>query len=527
MRNNKNNITLSLENIISFSRNITSHFTGKEKIITLVSIIIMLSFVNITLYSSNMFSNTNVSALSYQSNVGVGFTFNPTLSVNISPSNLVIDNLTPNITVDSNAITVSVATNAAYGYTLSAMVNNNNNGNSGNGSNNNNSNSNLTHTNGTSIFSSIATDASLSSLTNDNTWGYSYRLSSSGNSNAWSNYSGLSNETSKTLVESNDQTAAPIDFKIAAKASETQPSGAYTGTINFAAVSKHIPVSLAEAYASEGKTMFNGYYTMQDMNSAICSKAEVTDAQLQVIDTRDKKVYWIAKLKDGHCWMTQNLDFDIIANEQDPTTMKPLTSKDTDLTDHSLTGAYLNGYNYDATTDTITWTPTTLAKTINFAGTNVNGWNGSFTSPRSASKTDDANIGHASLGNWYNWAAAVASNDTNTLTDKNAANSICPKNWRLPNANNNEFATLNNLYNNGSTSSDTNLLISPLWLMRSGNVDGNKLNFLSTNGYYWTATSVVYNVAYNMRFSSNDVQPNYYGSYYGTDSGFSIRCLAR
>ena len=97
MRNNKNNITSSVRNITLNLRNITSHFTGKAKIITLVLIIIMLSFVNATF----------TSALLYQSNVGVGFTFNPTLSVNISPSNLVIDNLTPSITADSNTITVS------------------------------------------------------------------------------------------------------------------------------------------------------------------------------------------------------------------------------------------------------------------------------------------------------------------------------------------------------------------------------------------------------------------------------------
>lgn len=28
-------------------------------------------------------------------------------------------------------------------------------------------------------------------------------------------------------------------------------------------------------------------------------------------DTRDNKKYWVTKLKDGNCWMTQNLDYDI------------------------------------------------------------------------------------------------------------------------------------------------------------------------------------------------------------------------
>ena len=58
----------------------------------------MLSFVNII----------NTSALSYQSSVGVGFTFNPTLSVSISPSDLVISNLVPGSTLDSNVINIVI-----------------------------------------------------------------------------------------------------------------------------------------------------------------------------------------------------------------------------------------------------------------------------------------------------------------------------------------------------------------------------------------------------------------------------------
>ena len=73
----------------------------------------MLSFTNITLCSSNIFNNSNVFALDYSSNVGIGFTFNPTLSVSISPNDLIIDNLIPGSTLDSNSINVSVATNAA------------------------------------------------------------------------------------------------------------------------------------------------------------------------------------------------------------------------------------------------------------------------------------------------------------------------------------------------------------------------------------------------------------------------------
>jgi uncharacterized protein (TIGR02145 family) len=508
MRNNKNNITLGLENIILFSRNITSHFTGKAKIITLVSIIIILSFVNITLCSSSIFYNTNVSALSYSSNVGIGFNFNPSISVSISPSNLVIDNLTPSITADSNTITVSVATNAAYGYTLSAMAN-------GNNSNN----SNLTHTNGTSIFSSIATDASLSSLTNDNTWGYSYRLSSSGNSNAWSNYSGLSNETSKTLVNTDSQAAKPIDFKIAAKASETQPSGAYTGTINFTAVSKVGTISLLDAFVASNATMQNGYYTMQGMTPAICNAATV-GSSLQLLDVRDGKLYWVTKLADNNCWMTQNLDLDLDSN-------RTYTHYDTDL-------------GWETLNESATWQPTN--STIN----TTSKWQNSSTEPYSAdlgniyyytSNSDATDIKYNSLdecldaehsdcdhyhaGNYYNYPAALAGS---------TQNSICPKGWKLPGL----YAYRDMLEAQGVYSraddaytddGSTKMRTSPVYLMRSGSIYYQSINSTGVTGFYHISYSGYGSVtSKRMSFNAHSIRVQYGDSAGG---GISIRCLAR
>ena len=62
------------------------------------------------------------SALTYQSSTDVSFTFNPTISINLSSSNLKIDDLAPGTAADSNIITVGVTTNAAFGYNLSATV---------------------------------------------------------------------------------------------------------------------------------------------------------------------------------------------------------------------------------------------------------------------------------------------------------------------------------------------------------------------------------------------------------------------
>ena len=43
--------------------------------------------------------------------------------------------------------------------------------------------------------------------------------------------------------------------------------------------------------------------------------ADIGDAK-QLIDVRDGKKYWIARLVDGNCWMTQNLDLDFVAGKE-------------------------------------------------------------------------------------------------------------------------------------------------------------------------------------------------------------------
>ena len=351
MRDHKYNITFNVRNITLILQNITAHFTGKIKIITLSLMIIMLSFANII----------NTSALSYQGDAEIKFTFNPTLSINISPSDLIIDNLTPGTNNDSNVINVSVATNASHGYTLSATV--------GDSLHNN---TNLTHTNGTNTFDSITTNSSLPSLTTDNTWGYSYRLSNnssnysninnsgsnSDSNNAWSNYSGLSNETSKTLINTDSQLAKPIDFKIAAKASSTQASGTYTNTINFIAISKPIPKTIEDIVYMQTF----GELLPTDLQSVKDSMEEEHTYILK--DARDEQDYTIAKLKDGKIWMTKNLNLaggteitselsDVPANYTLPTANgfqegnKLPESSQTGFSDDTMAYVYNTGNNTD------------------------------------------------------------------------------------------------------------------------------------------------------------------------------------
>ena len=173
-----------------------------------------------------------------------------------------------------------------------------------------------------------------------------------------------------------------------------------------------------------------------------------TDEAL-VVDLRDGKSYWIIKAADGKCWMSQNLDLDLSANKQ-------LTHADTDLgwstlCQHNDSMVY-SCYTADPSA---TWKP--ISSTSNVIDSH-------YTQPRSYSPGDKyvvtsggstndisydtladcMNVAsthtasecyHYSVGNYYNFAAAVASNDISSHNDEGMIqmqNSICPAGWRLP-----------------------------------------------------------------------------------------------
>ena len=329
----------------------------------------------------------------------------------------------------------------------------------------------------------------------------------------------------------------------------SQPAGTYSGQVQFIllhpSTADKISPDINTAFFNANKSTvsvldqetgeYGDFYKMQDMDSGICGSVvqdgEITAAKL--VDIRDNKLYYVTKLKDGNCWMTQNLALDL---EATPTNVAPLTSENTDLNDNSLSGAYSQAAGYAYENNVLTWRPANSTKT--FSGTYVSGWTYSHGTLSSARKTDSAMSSHNATGNYYNWSAAIASNDSSAYNNtfgstyndisKNPQNSICPKGWRLPTissvAAKDEFTTLNNLYNGGSTSSDAKLIISPLWFVRSGNVDYGPLNGFDVNGSYWSSTVTNGSSAYNLNFSSSNANPIRSN---GRNYGFSLRCLAR
>ena len=479
--------------------------------------------------------------LEYQDKVNVQFTFEPTLSIDVS-GNLSIDDLVPGEAKDSNIITVTTSMNTGYGYTLAATV-----GQPGGTTN-------LTGASG-SAFQSLASTAATVAAIETQKWGYSYSLDGSSwvsgsQGSTAAGYNGLPLDANSSegergkggvvLLDTDDAAdSKAVKFKIGAHASSTQAAGVYTNTVNFYAVAKATPTSFADAFAAAGKTQYNGYYKMQDMTSTICNNVQLTDeaSQMQLIDVRDGSVYWVAKLRDGKCWMTENLNLAGGTALYSGTSDVP--SGYTSTPYYTLPASATVGADGYTLTD----------------GTQFSSDSGqySFNSGNVTGTESGCNSTHP-CNSYYSWLTATAGGKNSsgasvTGNGYNAAYSICPAGWHLPTATTEgvardsggytggEFYQMLNLYGltTGTYYADGNS--TPTGASVFANIKaGTVPNFLRAGyyrsgsfvnggsyGLYWSSTSLTSSVAYGLYFNSSYVFSA------GNDTrrcGFSVRCVS-
>ncbi len=402
---------------------------------------------------------------------------------------------------------------------------------------------------GYKIFMSMAGDDASLYLNGDETSEYYFAPTSHAglDNNSWGyNFDGEADYAAMPLVnnplmaQQSLEAVEDEEFTVyyTMKADKDMPFGVYSGEIT---------------YTIEG---FNGFpstlTSMQQMTSDICesvytpSSTELIVPTATLTDTRDNKTYEIAKLADGNCWMTQNLDLDL--NSQ-----TALTPGNTNISSD--------------------WTP--MRNTISFTDTTVDGWQNDYNVPYSADPGDiyyyssgtnsddtqytslaDCQAAHPDCsaknhaGNYYNWSAAVASNDTSSMTERfsDAEDSICPAGWKLPNGpqnsgdlfEDNEFDALITSqdgiagerptycggpcpFYNYQDGGFNKIRTAPLWLARSGRVSIGWLYDTGNYGYYWSSTVYGSSYAYPLSFSSGNVYP---ASDKNRDVGYSVRCIA-
>ena len=134
-------------------------------------------------------------------------------------------------------------------------------------------------------------------------------------------------------------------------------------------------------------------------------------------DIRDDNDYTIAKLKDGKCWMTQNLRFN-------PGAYGTLTDIDSDVSNDYTSPKMAN----------------------NFNGDNNNASKAGFCQSFAQAFYIDSKY-----GGFYTWSLATAGH----TEVGEAQESICPKNWQLPRVE--DFNSLLSAYGNNAS----NIITSP------------------------------------------------------------------
>ena len=349
-----------------------------------------------------------------------------------------------------------------------------------------------------------------------NTWGFTWGEVNSDNSEqtyyALPAYGSTGANMSTGLLESaqaSDTNTADFTKKLtfAANLAEGSPSGHYTTT------------ALLSLAATPKQLVFDGIETMQEMTSTICANATENDTT-RLRDSRDGKYYWVAKLKDGNCWMTQNLALDL-------DTSKTLTPADTDVTanwtpeNSTQKGSVIKVevekpisdkhryyfYTYSYNPGLFLRSPiserSNLCKMAD--GSNIAspaqcaeyGWKNVSTLQPSVTLMDNT-IGtsiidetkgiydaHYLTGNYYSFNAGTAggayelvgeyNSEAEEVADFSIVNqSICAKGWRLPGENGkttSDFRRLANLYPSSSDNVTGNPVIAPLYLPMSGLVD--------------------------------------------------------
>lgn len=355
------------------------------------------------------------------------------------------------------------------------------------------------------------------------------------------------NSAGETISSGVLSAAATKNFTMCfgAKVNTSQAADSYSGTVMVSAVAEPKSVVINKP--------FNGITTMQAMTQDLCRLANVNDTAF-LRDTRDDNYYWVTKLLDNNCWMTQNLAFDLSKNA-------PLTT-DTSATawtpgQNTIQNIPTGGAAVDS--ETYSWNlgkyviidPTATEVCANStAGLDTCSERFMKVGDRAPSSdpnfyknngnktyTDTEYDAHYLVGNYYQWNAAVAGTG-GTIVDALGTGSVCPKNWKLPDSkyiSDYTFGFLLQKYGlatsatsgslTGAVNGDTyNIALSPLFFVRSGNIVPNfqYLERAGQYGRYWSLRAYSNTgSAYEFYFNKNSARPSSDANRY---YGLSLRC---
>lgn len=308
----------------------------------------------------------------------------------------------------------------------------------------------------------------------------------SGNTSSW--FFKLSSPSSGLAIESGfDANHAIPNTRTKIASRSTGASAAAGDTVNVTYSAYVSPVQAPDTYT--GKVAYTLFYTNtatssgKTMQTFACSSLQ--EGQITtLIDSRDGNPYNVAKLKDGKCWMVDNLRLG-----KKGATMT-LTSADSDVS-ANFTLAANDANAFDNTAD------------------------------------KNAVYIKAEYGGYYSWYTATAGTGKSTTTTGNATSSICPKGWRLPTSGSGgEFEVMAKKYGNGTDQAiSTALRATPIpGFTLSGIAWGKAVHDVGTSGVWWSSMVTSGTAAYGFRVKADTV--------FSADSnnkydGRAVRCIAR
>ena len=471
-----------------------------------------------------LFPATPQLAQAEEGNSKASLTINPVIGLSMQDTITVDVTPTQDGACSSSTASLSVSTNNETGYSLYLST--------ANGENT------LTSQNPTisDVVSAVDSEDSGVTPTNfaNNTWGYSLSQEIASDTTTYKAVPTTANDAIVTTESPTD--ADTYILTIGTKISTSLPSGTYNNQVVVSVVANpaYIP--------SLSQITF-----MQEMTPEICAKSTENETT-RLTDTRDNKQYWVTKLADGNCWMTQNLDLDLNASTL------PLTPEDSDVSTNWSPDVYTEPEgtitsNSDPT-GTYSWD---LGMYVKVDPDNYNSYCSDVQNLADSSCTsaDWANVSnmtamtdgtsntaisgstynaHYLVGNRYQWNAATAGTG-GSITSTNATDSICPKGWHLPTSNNQDngsFYYFLNQYGLASTTStgSYNITQSPLYFAPYGLINSGSLWYIGHYGYYWSSTAYSNsNFAYYLGFDSSYVYSSG-NTLYDRYLGHSVRCLA-
>lgn len=310
-----------------------------------------------------------------------------------------------------------------------------------------------------------------------------------------------SGQTPTEIFSSDSAAISTFNLYFGAMADDSITSGTYAATV---------VINVVTAVATDDEILY-----MQDV--AEWGDSLETLQEIVVRDARDEKEYTVRKMPDGHIWMTQNLDHDIDmsysygpTNTDIPSSWSPSAStrstNDTTWNNSKIIESYNPGDLY--------WTGATQD-----GSQNVNNY---------ISETGDS---HYKLGNYYNFAAALAVNDVTSYIVYNSVidRSICPAGWTLPRTGTGDdtfYALLEPFGYASSAIGTSNAWSSPFYFGLTGVWTG-ELRFVGNRGIF--SSGVVGDVTdsaadYTLFYNG---QTNMIDSVKAIGGGQTLRCFTR